>query len=274
MGPVFVLAAAEFRAALRNRWVAAAVLLLAGFALVLAALGTAPTGARAVDPLTVTAVSLASLGVYLLPLLALLLAHDAVVGDVERGTMLLLLVYPVSRRQILAGKFLGHAAVLALATLLGYGAAAAALVATAEVGAAGARLFALLVASSILLGTAFLALGYLVSTLVRERATAIAAAMLLWLFAVVVYDLALLGWLVADEPGAWTAPVLRALLVANPVDAYRLLNLTASADGRLVSGLAGLADAAPPPAVLVAALVAWTAAPLALAAVVFGRREP
>jgi len=272
MRAVAVLAAAEFRAALRNRWVAAAVGVLAGLALALAAVGTAPTGTRAVGPLTVTAVSLASLGVYLIPLLALLIAHDAIVGDVERGTMLLLLAYPVRRREILAGKFVGHVAVLGLATVLGYGAAALWLAATTTVGAAELGVFATLVASSILLGCAFLALGYLVSVAVAERATAIAAAMVLWLGTVVVYDLAVLGWLLADDAGPWTAPVLEALLLLNPVDAYRLLNLTGSADARLVSGLAGVADTTPLPLVL--SLAAWTAAPLALAAVIFGRREP
>ena len=42
-----------------------------------------------------TVVSLASLTVFLVPLIALLLAYDAIVGEAERGTLLLLLAYPV-----------------------------------------------------------------------------------------------------------------------------------------------------------------------------------
>ena len=57
-----------------------------------------------------------------MPLIALLISHDAIVGEMERGTMLLLLSYPVARWQVLLGKFLGHLAILAFATCLGYGA--------------------------------------------------------------------------------------------------------------------------------------------------------
>ena len=43
-----------------------------------------------------------------MPLIALLLSYDAIVGEVERGTMMLLLTYPVARWQVVLGKFLGH----------------------------------------------------------------------------------------------------------------------------------------------------------------------
>ena len=58
--------------------------------------------------LDVSVVSRTSLSVYLLPLIALLLAFDALVGEFERGTMLLLLSYPVARWQVVMGKFSGH----------------------------------------------------------------------------------------------------------------------------------------------------------------------
>jgi ABC-type Na+ efflux pump permease subunit len=42
--------------------------------------------------------------------IALLISHDAIVGEMERGTMLLLLSYPVGRWQVLIGKFVGISA--------------------------------------------------------------------------------------------------------------------------------------------------------------------
>ena len=45
---------------------------------------------------TSSIVSLSSLTIFLLPLIALLISYDAVVGEMERGTMLLLLSYPVA----------------------------------------------------------------------------------------------------------------------------------------------------------------------------------
>ncbi|TIP54164.1 MAG: ABC transporter permease, partial [Mesorhizobium sp.] len=108
-----------------------AVLLMAGLALTLAFLGSAPTGVVGASPLEVTVVSLSSLTIFLVPLIALLLSHDAIVGERDRGTLLLLLSYPLSRWHVLFGKFLGHLSILTVATVLGYGAAGVALSFTA-----------------------------------------------------------------------------------------------------------------------------------------------
>src|SRR5690606_23230742 len=89
-----------------------------------AAAGTAPTSYIVAARPSVMLVSLTSLAVYLVPLIALLMSFDAIAGEVERGTLSLLLTYPVSRAEILAGKLLAHLAILTLAVLAGYGAAA------------------------------------------------------------------------------------------------------------------------------------------------------
>ena len=101
---------AEFRIAVRNRWVAIAVVMMVLFSAVLSAAGSAPTGALGADRLSVTVASLTSLAVYLVPLVALLLAFDAVAGEIERGTLPLLLAYPVSRAEVLIGKMGAHLA--------------------------------------------------------------------------------------------------------------------------------------------------------------------
>src|SRR5690606_1443080 len=227
MNPTLIIIEKEIRDGLRNRWVLAVTLLLAALALSLGFLGSAPTGTVKVDPLTVTVVSLSSLSIFLVPLIAMLLSYDAIVGEIERGTMALLLSYPVARWQVIVGKFCGHLAILALATTGGYGLAGIALqLAHGGLDLAAWSPFALLIAASILLGAGFLSLGYLISTLVRERATAAGIAIGVWLFLVVIYDMALLGALVADQGRIITAPLLNALLLLNPTDVYRLMNLT------------------------------------------------
>src|SRR5512147_3066429 len=104
MRNVFIMAGKEIQECLRNRWVLSATLLLAALALSLTFLGSAPTGNVGVRPLDVVIVSLSSLSIFLLPLIALLISHDAIIGEIERGTMLLLLSYPVGRWQVLFGK--------------------------------------------------------------------------------------------------------------------------------------------------------------------------
>lgn len=276
MNAVLVLAGREFRDGIRNRWILAIAVLLAGLALVLSFLGSAPTGTVGAAPLEVAVVSLASLSVFLVPLIALLLAFDAIVGAAERGTLLLLLAYPIARWQLVLGIFLGQVAVLALATVIGYGLAGGLLLARASfAGADALPAYATLVLSSILLGAGFVAVGLALSAVAPSRATAAGLTIGVWLLLLVLYDLALLGALVADQ-GRWLGPrLVGGLLLANPADAFRLLNLTAFAGARTVSGMAGLADQVRlPPWALVASLLAWTAAGLGLAVLLTRRREP
>ena len=131
-----------------------------------------------------------------------------------------------------------------------------------------------MIGSSVMLGAAFVALGYLVSALARDRGTAAGVAIGLWLLLVLVYDMALLGVLVLDQGKHVTGAVLDLLLLLNPTDIYRLFNLTGFATVSLLSGMAGLAGkVALGPPLLLAALVAWTILPLAGAALAFSRRE-
>lgn len=272
---VLAVAGKEIRESLRNRWLLAATLLLAGLALTLTFLGSAPAGNVGVPALDVVVVSLSSLTVFLIPLIALLISHDAVVGEVERGTMLLLLSYPVARWQVVLGKFLGHLAVLAIATVAGYGAAALALLLTStDIAWESGMAFAGMIGTSVLLGAVFVAIGYLISALAKDRGTAAGLAVGVWLALVLIYDMALLGLLVLDQGKTLSAGALNALLLLNPTDAYRLLNLAGSTNISLLSGMAGLTSVASlKPPVLLGALAAWTLVPLATAALAFSRRE-
>lgn len=273
MSPILTLAQKEFRDGLRNKWVAGATLLLAALAFALTFVGSTPTGMLDVSPLALTVVSISSLTIFLIPLISFLLGYDAIVGESERGCLLLMLTYPVSRVEILLGKFLGHAAILAFATVIGYGAAGAAAAWTGSTDAASWRAFAGLLLSSVLLGLAFLALAYLVSVIVSERSTAAGLSVGLWLLFVIVFDLTLMGLLVTSK-GGLGADIFPSLLLLNPADAYRLFNLSAFENVRKISGLGGLSASAQfAPATLLAALVAWIAVPLVAAIAIFRRRE-
>jgi len=274
MKNVLTVAGKEIQEGLRNRWVLATTVLLAALALTLTFLGSAPTGNVGAKPLDVVIVSLSSLTIFLVPLIALLIAHDAIVGEAERGTLLLLLSYPVGRWQVILGKFVGHLAILAVATIVGYGAAAVALAATGvAIGIQSWLAFLSMILSSILLGAVFVSLGYLVSALAGERGTAGGIAIGIWLLFVLIYDMAMLGLLVVDQGRVITAGLLNVLLLLNPTDVYRLLNIGSGGAGA-VSGMGGIAqNFALSPAALAAALVAWTLLPLTAAALVFSRRE-
>lgn len=275
MSNILIMAGKEMQEGMRNRWVLAATLLMAALALALTLLGSAPTGRVGADAVSVVVVSLTSLTIFLVPLIALLISHDAIVGEIERGTLPLLLSYPIERGQVILGKFLGHIAILAVSTLVGYGAAALALLAAgARIDAASWAAFAAMIGSSIALGAVYVAVGYWISALAGNRGIAAGAAIGVWLALVIVYDLALLGALVADEGRFISRSVLNALLLFNPNDVYRLLNLAGFENIGAFTGMTGLASGAGlGRTALAAALAVWTAAPLAFAALCFRGRE-
>lgn len=275
MNTLFTLALKEYKDGIRNRWVLAITVLLTLFALTLVFLGSAPVGETKASPIAITIVSLASLNIFLLPLIALLLSYDTLVGEIENGTMLLLLSYPVSRWQVVIGKYLGQSLILATATLAAYAIAAVALLLSHDQLAttfAVWRPYLAMTASTLALGCAFLAIGYLISAIARERARAAGMAIGGWLFFVLIYDIALLGALILDKGRFIGEKTLAWLLWANPADSYRLLNL-GSGDNAHVAGLLNVGQsAALSPPLLILSLALWIILPLALAILLFKRK--
>lgn len=263
----------ETHIARRNRWVLIAVGLMVVFSLVLSAVGSTPSGGLGADRLSITVASLTSLSVYLVPLVALLMSFDAVAGEVERGTLPLLLTYPVARWEIIAGKLVAHTGILVIALVAGYGAAALVALASDPKAIAGVSTLWRLAWTSTLLGATFLGIGYALSSLSRRVSGAAGLAIGLWLGLVVLYDLALLAAVVADDGGTFTTQVFPAALLANPADAFRLFNLTASQATVAASGIGGAAASIALWQSLLSILV-WPIAALALATLAFRKVEP
>jgi len=276
MNRLWTLITKEARDGLRNRWVIMITLVMTGLALILSFLGSAPTGTTSVSPLAVTVVSLSSLSIFFIPLIALLLAYDSVVGEAERGTLTLLLTHPVSRTEVILGKFIGHLFLLAIAIVIGYGVAGVTISFTGEGGFAGQEWdsFLRLLLSSILLGAIFLSIGYVISTWVSERGMAAALAIGIWLLFVLLYDMGLLALLAADGEGALSGGLVKWLMLANPTDSYRMFNLTSSNATALLSGMAGLsAEHRVSDASLILIMLSWVVAPLVTACMIFRKRQ-
>lgn len=270
---ILAIAATELRIALRNRWILIATSMMVLFSVALTLAGSAPTGSLGVDLLTVAVASMTTLSVYLIPLLALLLAFDAIAGEVERGSLALLLTYPVSRGEVLLGKTVAHLAALIFAVLVGLGTAGA--LAWFLGGASLGSILDLvrLCWTSVLLGATFLAIGYAVSALARSPGAAAGLAIGLWVLFVVLYDLVLLGALVFDQGGVFTTDIFPWALALNPADAFRVFNLSMSDGAALATGIAG-ATKSIPVWLSLASLMLWPLGGLALARLALGRVEP
>ena len=274
MNPIWNMARKEFNDGLRNRWLLAISLLFAVLATGIAWLGAAASGQVGFTSVPATIASLASLATFLLPLIALLLAYDAIVGEDESGTLLLLLTYPLGRGHILLGKFVGHGLILALATLIGFGCAMLAIALLVDEVELSLLLWAFgrFMLSSTLLGWGFLGLAYGLSSVSAEKSTAAGLALGVWFFFVLVFDLALLALLVLSE-GQFNPKILPWLLLLNPADIYRLINLSGFEPGANTAGVLTLGSDLPMPgAMLWLCLLLWVAVPLAAAWLLFRRR--
>lgn len=257
------IAAKEFRDRIRNRWVIAVAAIFTLFALAITYFGAAQQGEVGFRNIEFTIASLVSLVIYLIPLIALILGYDAIVGERERGSLDLLLSMPITRLELLLGKFAGLSLALACSTLAGFGLVG--LLLATQTNIAALYHYAGFMLSAILLGMVFLSLAVMVSVIAKDRARASGAAIGVWFLFVLVYDLALLGALVLSG-GAFGEELFPVLLLLNPADIFRILNIFNMEDLKTFYGLATVFPASlSNPWLLGSMMLAWIVAPLAIA---------
>lgn len=258
-----VMARKEFWDRVRNRWVLAVALIFTVFALVIAYFGMAQGGAVGFRGMDVTVASLVSLVVFLVPLIALILGYDAIVGERERGSLDLLLSQPITRLELLLGKWLGLAAALTTSTVAGFGMVGVIL--SYGVGVSALLRYGFFVLTTLGLGFTFLSIAVLISVNATNRVTASGMAIALWFFLILVFDLVLLGVMVVSS-GSTYASVFPPLMLLNPADVFRILNVYATGE---MQSMYGLATAVPSvfanKMVLIVIMVAWIVAPLIIA---------
>lgn len=268
---IALVARKEVRDALRNRWFmlyAAAFTLLA---IALSQLSLGDGGTAGFAGFGRTAAGLVNLVLLVVPLMGLTLGAQSIAGERERGTLATLLAQPVTRTEVLLGKYVGLALALGAALLLGFGLAGAWVAASGGGVEAGA--YGQVVAAALLLALAMLAVGFVVSAAARRTGAATAVALFIWLALVFAGDLGLMGTSVTMRLPVRT---LLALTLLNPLEAYRIGAVAAITGALDVLGPAGVyADRTFGDglvAVLAAALVVWTLAALGAAVVLFDRR--
>jgi len=260
MKTVFLLASKEFLQHLRNGWVLFLASAFTLFALVISVAGFGFTGTVGALESEAALRSITSLVMYLIPLLGLLLGYDAIAGERERGTLDLLRTYPLSAEQMALGKLAGLGGVLALT--LAAGLATPALVALRAGGNVSWLVWPAFWALGAWLGLIFIALALWLSTLARERGAVLAMALALWLVLVLLFDLAIIGLLVATE-GALSGTLVQGMFLLNPASLFRVAILAMLGGNAALE--AGLGEGEMAWGGLWAALVAWTVLPVALA---------
>jgi Cu-processing system permease protein len=269
---VRIVAGEEYRRALETRWLFAFTALFALLVLGLSYFGLAQSREVGFQGFSRLTLSLMNLVLFLVPLTGLVVGVGSLAGGGE--ALPLLLAQPVSRGEVLIGKYLGLCAALSVAQALGFGGGG--IVVAFQAGSDQIAGFAALTALSLLLGCLSLAAALCIASVAADRLRALSMALLLWLSMVVLYDVAILGATALLRGLPLQAVLIPALLV-NPVDLVRVLITIAVGSGALFG---------PTSAVLVrffgggggallalGALLVETLVPLLVALRIFRRRD-
>jgi Cu-processing system permease protein len=267
---LWTIAQREFREALRNKWLAFYALGFAGLAFALSSASFASSGYAGLGGFGRTAASLINALLLFVPLLGLSVGAAALAGDRERGTLLYLLSQPVNRAEVFFGKALGSAFATVGALVVGFGLAGVAL---SFSGDSNPIAFLIVAGFSALLALASLGLGFVISAFSRKTATALGAALIVWLVLVFFSDLGVVGVTLSLRP---TPASLFSMLVLNPLQVFKLgaiysLRSTLDTLGA-VGQYAALRFGEALPWLLAGLLGAWIAATFGAAFSIFARR--
>lgn len=262
----------ELRDAIRNRWFIVFTVAFAIIAFALSAL--VHPGGRSLQVMNYgrTAASLVNLVLLFVPLIGLTLGSANLAGDRETGALSYLLSQPVSRVEVLLGKYFGLAGALLATLTLGFGVAGVALALQGTIQDAMSYLFTVILAYSLAL--AMLSLGFLLSSLAHKTTTALGGALFMWLFLVFIGDLGIMGTSVSMQ-----LPIETVFFVAviNPLQMFKIASILVIQANLEVLGPAGLYATSQfgnwlLPMLLIGLLI-WIIVPLFAAIMIFARQE-
>lgn len=270
-GGIWQLARREFRDALASKWFLLYTVAFAALAVGVSFLSLSGVGSHGFAGFGRTAAGLLNLIMLVVPLMALTAGAGSIAGERERGTLLYLLAQPVSRTQVLLGKYLGLVAALLCSLCIGFGVSAGVL--SWRAGGVGIGSFAMLIAFTAMLAVAMLSLGMLISVVSRRTGVATGLALFSWLTLVFVSDLGLMASSVLFK---LRVHEVFGLAVINPLQSFKMaviVNMNASLDVLgPVGAYASQTFGESLPWVLASSLLVWMLAPLCLAGILFARR--
>ncbi len=263
----------EIRDALNSSWLLLYGALFTVLALALSYLGERNLGSLGFENFSRTTASLLNLCLLLAPLVALSLGAGSIAGERDRGGLTYLLSQPLDRWELLLGKFAGLSASIGLATVAGFGVAGVVIAMMAStMDIATYLLFIVLVLALIVVMTG---IGLVCSVISKTRVQALGLAVLVWFVAVFVFDVLLIGTVSATSLGGGG---LMLALMLNPVEIVRVLAIIQLEPDLQILGPFGSyllerVGTGGATVILTAALAAWIAAPVGLAAWLFETRE-
>ena len=169
----------EFMDNWRNKWVLALSMIFLLLVVVMSYFGGAQSGAGVeFQGYEDTVAMLSTLAAMLLPIIAIMLGYSTIIGERENGSMGVVLGCPVSRYDVIIGKFLGLGFVMLVTILIGFGVSG--LIVGAATGFEGALEYLAFMVLTFLFAFFFLGFAILMSALAKKRSTAIAGGLVIF----------------------------------------------------------------------------------------------
>jgi Cu-processing system permease protein len=268
---IMLIARREFRDALSSKWFILYTIAFTTLAIGVSFMSLAGSGEHGFAGFGKTAAGLLNLIMLVVPLMALTAGAGTIAGERERGTLLYLLAQPISRTELLLGKFTGLSIALTCSLCIGFGLSAGLLAWRA--GGVGAGSFLMLVLFTSVLALSMLSLGVLISVQSRRAGVATGISLFVWLGLVFLSDLGLMAGSVLFK---LRVQEIFALAIVNPLQAFKMnviVNLNASLDVLGPVGIYATQEyGASLPWLLTGVIVLWCVLPLTLAALIFRKR--
>ena len=232
---IVIIAKRELTISIRNKWTAVFAAVFAVLASAISYFGTMASGQISSQGFGRTSASLLSLVIYLIPLIALVMGTQSFLG--VEGDSEMLFAQPISRSDVVIGKLLGTFTAIMTASLAGFGAGGVVIALRTETDDLAA--YALFVGLSLMLSLIFLSLSAFISIANGRQVRAFGAALAVWFFFVIFFDLLVLGGslLLTERTANY---FIFCSLFANPVGLVRVAGMIAL-NGPEAFGAAGAA---------------------------------
>lgn len=220
--PVILLAFQELTLNLRNKWIVSFAVIFSLMTFFISFFGMVTSGYSGFQDFARTSTSLVNITGFIIPLFSLLLGVFSFISNKEY--LELTVTQPVSRTQILLGKYFGLLITLVGATIIGF--TIPGIIISIAIGTEGALSYFLIILFSLLLGIIFTGFAVLISLSTKRQQIALGIAMGVWIFFEIVYGLFILGSTLYLPPDILKSSLILGLM-GNPIDIFRVVSLIA-----------------------------------------------
>lgn len=181
----------DFMDNVRNRWSIALTLIFLLLTIVISYFGATQGGGNVgFQGFEATVVGMTSITAFLLPLIAIMQGYSAVIGERENGSLGVILGCPVSRYDVVIGKFLGLGSVMFVTIFAGFGIAG--LIVAALSSGTDWLIYLGFMLCTFIFTMVYLGFSIMMSALASKRSTSIAGSIFLF-FSGMILGIILLG---------------------------------------------------------------------------------